>query len=197
MSLLHAILGELADHDEHGYRLGRTISQRLGDRPVNMGQIHEALSQLERRGWARGRTLERSPRPRRQFTITDAGRAELRTWLRTPAPLPRLPRDAMLTKLVLFGERDPGRLVRELAARLAACERELANEVPLSVAPATATEDALRKLAVERNRLHLEAERAWIERCLETLRAAMPAPAPVDDDAVEALHAVPPPIQAA
>jgi len=49
MSLLHAILGELAQNDEHGYRLGRTISQRLGDRPVNMGQIHEALSQLDAR----------------------------------------------------------------------------------------------------------------------------------------------------
>lgn len=196
MSLLHAILGELAQHDEHGYRLGRTISQRLGDRPVNMGQIHEALSQLERRGWARPHALESTPRPRRRFTITEAGRAELRAWLRRPAPIPRMPRDAILTKLVLFGDQDSQRLVSELLAREAACERELSEALPLAAGAAT-HDEALRRLAVERHRLHLEAELAWTTRCLETLRPFLPGPVLGFDDSVDALHAVPPPVCAA
>jgi DNA-binding PadR family transcriptional regulator len=197
MSLLHAILGELAEHDEHGYRLGRTISQRLGDRPVNMGQIHEALSQLERRGWARGHALEPSPRPRRRFTITESGRAELTAWLRRASPLPRLPRDAMLTKLVLFGERDPGRLVSEINARRAECEHELAKPLPPLPAGKRSHGDALRRLALERHRLHLEAERAWMDQCLAVLRPALSSTPPQADEGGDTLHAVPPPIRAA
>lgn len=196
MSLLHAILGELAHHDEHGYRLGRTISQRLGDRPVNMGQIHEALSQLERRGWARAHALEAAPRPRRRFTITEAGRTELRAWLRRPAPIPRMPRDAMLTKLVLFGEHDSPRLVQELVARKTACERELA-EVPPATSGDSTHDEMLRRLAAERHRLHLEAELAWTTRCFEAMQRLLPAPVPGAFDGVDALHAVPPPVRAA
>lgn len=196
MSLLHAILGELAQHDEHGYRLGRTISKRLGDRPVNMGQIHEALSQLERRGWARAHALESTPRPRRRFTITEAGRAELRAWLRRPAPIPRMPRDAILTKLVLFGDQDSTRLVDELLARKVACERELQEASPVALVAAT-SDEALRQLAAERHRLHLEAELAWTTRCLEALRPFLPRPVFGYDDGVDALHAVPPPVRAA
>ena len=196
MSLLHAILGELAQHDEHGYRLGRTISQRLGDRPVHMGQIHEALSQLERRGWARAHALESTPRPRRRFTITEAGRAELRSWLRQPAPIPRLPRDAILTKLVLFGERDAPRLVQELLVRKAACEQEL-RDAPPATAGAPKHEDTLRLLAAERNRLHLEAELAWTARCLEAMKRLLPTPTTVPSNDNDALHAVPPPVRAA
>ena len=196
MSLLHAILGELAHHDEHGYRLGRTISQRLGDRPVNMGQIHEALSQLERRGWARAHALESTPRPRRRFTITEAGRTELRAWLRQPAPIPRLPRDAILTKLVLFGERDAPRLVQELLARKAACEQELRTAPPAS-AGAPTHEDALRQLAAERNQLHLEAELAWTVRCLDAMKRLLPTPTTSPSNDHDTLHAVPPPVRAA
>jgi DNA-binding PadR family transcriptional regulator len=196
MSLLHAILGELAHHDEHGYRLGRTISQRLGDRPVNMGQIHEALSQLERRGWARAHALESTPRPRRRFTITEAGRTELRAWLRRPAPIPRMPRDAMLTKLVLFGERDSPRLMQELLTRKTVCERELA-ETPVTACTSTSHEDTLRRLAAERHRLHLEAELAWTSRCLDAMQGLLPMPVGGQTDGVEALHAVPPPVRAA
>jgi DNA-binding PadR family transcriptional regulator len=196
MSLLHAILGELAHHDEHGYRLGRTISQRLGDRPVNMGQIHEALSQLERRGWARAHALESTPRPRRRFTITEAGRSELRAWLRRPAPIPRLPRDAMLTKLVLFGERDAPRLVQELLTRKGACEQEL-KDVPPAYAGAPAHEETLRRLAGERHRLHLEAELAWTVRCLEAMQRLLPTPTACGADGADSLHAVPPPVRAA
>jgi DNA-binding PadR family transcriptional regulator len=196
MSLLHAILGELAHHDEHGYRLGRTISQRLGDRPVNMGQIHEALSQLERRGWARAHALESAPRPRRRFTITEAGRSELRAWLRRPAPIPRMPRDAMLTKLVLFGERDSPRLLQELLVRKAACEQEL-RETPVPVSDGTTHEDTLRRLAAERHRLHLEAELAWTSRCLDAMQALLPMPVGGSANNVDALHAVPPPVRAA
>jgi len=196
MSLLHAILGELAHHDEHGYRLGRTISQRLGDRPVNMGQIHEALSQLERRGWARAHALESTPRPRRRFTITEAGRGELRAWLRRPAPIPRLPRDAMLTKLVLFGERDAPRLVQELLTRKNACEQEL-KDVPPASAGAPAHEETLRRLAGERHRLHLEAELTWTVRCLEAMQRLLPTPTACGADGADSLHAVPPPVRAA
>lgn len=197
MSLHHAILGELAHQDEHGYRLGRTISQRLGDRPVNMGQIHEALSQLERRGWARAHALEATPRPRRRFTITEAGRTELRAWLRRPAPIPRLPRDAMLTKLVLFGERDAPRLLQELLARKAACEREL-SEAPMAVGAVAPCDETLRRLAGERHRLHLEAELAWTVRCLDAVQRLLPTPAAgCDVGSVDALHAVPPPVRAA
>jgi len=196
MSLLHAILGELAHHDEHGYRLGRTISQRLGDRPVNMGQIHEALSQLERRGWARAHALESTPRPRRRFTITEAGRSELRAWLRRPAPIPRLPRDAMLTKLVLFGERDAPRLVQELLTRKTACEQEL-REVPPVVTGAPVHEETLRRLAGERHRLHLEAELSWTVRCLDAMQRLLPTPTACSVDGADMLHAVPPPVRAA
>jgi hypothetical protein len=140
--------------------------------------------------------MESTPRPRRRFTITEAGRAELRAWLRRPAPIPRMPRDAMLTKLVLFGDQDSARLRDEMLARKAACEKELVDAPAPAVTPAT-HDEALRRLAIERHRLHLEAELAWTNRCLDTLRPFLPGPPASADHTVDALHAVPPPVRAA
>ena len=81
--------------------------------------------------------------------------------------------------------------------RLAATEQELAEIPPACASGVTPHEETLRRLAVERHRLHLEAEQAWMVRCLDAMQRLLPTPTPGSMNGVDSLHAVPPPVQAA
>lgn len=82
----YAILGCLTIRPMSGY----DVKQFL-ERPVSSfwsesyGQIYPALKRLEAEGLVEGRDEPRDGRPRRVYTINDAGRDRLRAWLERPA----------------------------------------------------------------------------------------------------------------
>src|SRR5579871_1620507 len=84
MSLRHALLGLLAEEPASGYELTRKferVLQRYAWHARN-SQIYPELNQLADDGLAA--VIDEGPRGRRTYAITDAGRAELRRWMRNP-----------------------------------------------------------------------------------------------------------------
>jgi len=65
---------------------------------ASYGQIYPELNRLEQAGLIAGTDAPRGARPRKEYELTDAGRADLLEWLRTPPQMPEL-RDESLLKL--------------------------------------------------------------------------------------------------
>ena len=102
-----AVLGFLSWQPASGYDIRRAIAESVGNFwSESYGQIYPALRELEREGLA-VRNIERTPgKPDRHvYTITDAGRRELGSWLEAPAD-PHVYRVEVLIKL-FFGRQVP------------------------------------------------------------------------------------------
>jgi DNA-binding PadR family transcriptional regulator len=175
MSIQHAILGVLADGDRHGYELARVLADRIGGEPYNTGQVHQALEQLERAGWAASRTTVEAARPRRQFRITAAGRVEFLRWLARPVPPPRPARDEILLKVALLAERDRIAAAGLLDARKRDLVAQLGEQAAAHRARA-GTQARWAMLTLDALRFRLEAELRWVDHCLAVLRPAVAAP---------------------
>ena len=177
MSISHAILGVLMDGDRHGYELARMLAERIGGEAYNTGQIHQALEQLQRAGWAVSRTTVEASRSRREFRVTSEGRVEFLRWLARPVAPLRPTRDDMLLKLVFLAERDRAAAVRLLEAR----KRELLNQLTEHLGAAAqaqhgGTRTRYAALTLMALRFRLEADLHWVDHCIAVLRPPLPAP---------------------
>jgi len=177
MSIAHAILGVLMDGDRHGYELARMLAERVGGEPYNTGQIHQALEQLERAGWASSRATVEAARSRRQFHVTAGGRTEFLRWLARPATGFRPARDDMLLKLVFLAERDRGAAIRLLEARRRDLLVQLAEQANVRSEERRASAGArYAGLTLEALRFRMEADLRWVDHCIAVLRPPLPAP---------------------
>lgn len=80
MSLPHALLGLLAEQPASGYELAKLFDLSLANVwPAKHSQIYPALAKLSTSGFVVA--SEEGPRGRKEYTITDDGRAELERWL--------------------------------------------------------------------------------------------------------------------
>jgi PadR family transcriptional regulator AphA len=88
MSLEHAILGFLNYGTSSGYDLKKMFDASVKHFwTADQSQIYRSLSRLVEKGWAEIRLVEQTKRPdRKEYSITIAGREELRWWLSTPVP---------------------------------------------------------------------------------------------------------------
>jgi DNA-binding PadR family transcriptional regulator len=190
MSIAHAVLGVLIESDCHGYEIAQVLAERTGGEPYNTGQIHQALEQLERRGWAHSRPTVGTSRFRRPCTSTPVGRAEFQSWMDRPVPLARPLRDEVLLKVVFVGERDRGRVVELLHARRHGVLESLAtaDRKRRAQEPAADRRGRLAGLASDALRFRLEAELRWVEHCLTALRPPVLAPG------AEETGEIPPPV---
>src|SRR5690242_5444703 len=73
------ILSLLEDRPRHGYEIGRLIQLRSrGALRFNVASLYPLLYRLEKRGWIRGRWVERAgQRRRRYYRLTPAGKKML------------------------------------------------------------------------------------------------------------------------
>ncbi|MFI5755992.1 PadR family transcriptional regulator [Streptomyces sp. NPDC051569] len=100
MSIRHGLLALLERGPRYGSQLRAEFETRTGATwPLNVGQVYTTLGRLERDGLVAmngadeaGHTL---------YTITPAGRAELRSWFRTPVDRSNPPRDELAIKLAM------------------------------------------------------------------------------------------------
>jgi DNA-binding PadR family transcriptional regulator len=98
-----ALLGLLDREPSHGYDLKRDYDAYFGrGRPLPFGQVYATLSRLARDGKAMSGEAEPGSGPdRKRYTITDAGKSEVETWLAEPIPAePHLQTD-LFVKVVL------------------------------------------------------------------------------------------------
>lgn len=100
MSLAHAILASLEFQPMTGYDLKKFFDMSVGHFwTTTQSHIYKALNDLEEEGWVEKKTIEQEDKPnRKEYTITQTGRAELRRWLTTPLP-PAPVREAWLVQL--------------------------------------------------------------------------------------------------
>jgi len=91
MSLPHAILGLLQSEPMTGYDLKtRAFDVSIAHFwPADQAQIYRTLDKMTDEGWVESRVEFQQDRPNRKvYSITYAGRAELRRWLTSPQSLP-------------------------------------------------------------------------------------------------------------
>jgi DNA-binding PadR family transcriptional regulator len=105
VSLRFAALGLLAQHPGSGYDLLRRFEQSMANVwPATQSQLYGELNKL-----AAGGLIEVSdvgPRGRKEYRVTDAGRAELVRWVTNPRDDPPH-RSAPLLRVFLLGEIPP------------------------------------------------------------------------------------------
>src|SRR5688572_12137843 len=73
------ILSLVEDRPRHGYEIGQLIEMRSGGvLHFNVASLYPLLYRLEKRGWIRGRWVEKAgQRRRRYYRLTSAGRKTL------------------------------------------------------------------------------------------------------------------------
>ncbi|MEZ0090612.1 PadR family transcriptional regulator [Streptacidiphilus sp. EB129] len=104
MSLRHAVLGLLVDQPASGYDLMKRFNTSLANVwPATQSQVYGELARLADNGLID--VAAEGPRGRKEYTLTDAGLAELRRWLIEDKPEPR--RSSVLLRVFFMGVLTP------------------------------------------------------------------------------------------
>ena len=105
-----AALGLLAQQPASGYDLLRLFEKSMANVwPATQSQLYGELNKLAEAGLIE--VVNIGPRGRKEYRITDAGRAELRRWITSPQDDPPF-RSAGLLRVFLLGE-IPGAQARD------------------------------------------------------------------------------------
>lgn len=113
MSIRHSLLALLSEGPKYGLQLKAEFEARTGEVwPLNVGQVYTTLQRLERDGLIESDDAA-AEGPQKGFRITQEGKTELASWLRTPPDLTSPPRDELVIK-VLVALRVPGVDVHEI-----------------------------------------------------------------------------------
>ncbi|MCS0635267.1 PadR family transcriptional regulator [Streptomyces sp. LP05-1] len=188
MSIRHGLLALLEPGPRYGSQLRSEFESRTGSTwPLNVGQVYTTLSRLERDGLVAqsgedgaGHVL---------YTITEAGRAELRTWFGRPVDRTSPARDELAIKLAM-AVGTPGVDIREvIQSQRRHTVRAMQDYTRLKARALTALEtgaaherdDVAWLLVLEQLIFQTEAEARWLDHCearlirLATTAAARPA----------------------
>ncbi|GGX17311.1 PadR family transcriptional regulator [Streptomyces lomondensis] len=168
MSIRHGLLALLAAGPRYGARLRTDFETRTGGTwPLNIGQVYTTLGRLERDGMVVQDGVDEAGRA--LYTLTEAGRDELRSWYARPVERAGPPRDELAIKLVMAVGAD-GVDVREVVeAQRRHVTRALHDHVrQRAEALAGAHEhpqEMARLLVLEQLVLQAEAEVRWLDHC--------------------------------
>lgn len=98
-AISYVILGMLGLGAQTGYDIKRFVDESTRFFwAASYGQIYPELRRLENAGLVEGKSAPTGARKRREYRLTQAGRAELDGWLGAPAGMPEV-RDENLLKL--------------------------------------------------------------------------------------------------
>ncbi|MFZ5911261.1 MAG: PadR family transcriptional regulator [Chloroflexota bacterium] len=183
MPLEHAILAFLEFQPMSGYDLKKFFDVSVAHFwSATQSHIYKSLEGLEKKGWVESQTIQQEGKPnRKQYQVTDEGRAELRRWLVTPLPTEPV-RRACLIQIFFshFNTND------EIAALFEARMKEMRERIHILKTEAQAAIDEnAKQVGVERARQlwqitldygidYYEFELAWHEKTLETVRSLPP-----------------------
>jgi DNA-binding PadR family transcriptional regulator len=175
MPIRRGLLSLLAREPMHGYQLRSEFDAATGATwPLNVGQVYTTLSRLERDGLVE--PLGESVEGRLAYRITDAGRAEVRSWFEQPVPRESRPRDELAIKLALALTTPGVDLHRVVQVQRTQTLRSLQEYTRLK-AKADPLADAAWLLVLEAMIFQAEAEVRWLDHC-ETRIASLPQSQP-------------------
>jgi DNA-binding PadR family transcriptional regulator len=122
VSLRIAALGLLAQEPGSGYDLLKHFEKSMANVwPATQSQLYGELNKLAEAGLIEVSSL--GPRGRKEYRITDAGRAELRRWVANPQEEPF--RSAGLLRVFLLGEVPPQQARDHVVAMAERAESEV------------------------------------------------------------------------
>ena len=170
MSVRFGLLTLLEQRPMHGYQLRQEFEASTGATwPLNVGQVYTTLARLERDGLIEAAESGAEDENQRSWAITAAGRAEVRSWFRTPVRHSSPPRDELAIKLAM-AVRTPGVEVRDvIQAQRTATMRTLQD---YTRAREAAADDLSWLLVVDSLIFAAEAEVRWLDHCESTLARA-------------------------
>lgn len=168
-----AVLSYLSVRPMHPYELGRTLRERGDARSIkfNPGSLYMVFGQLEKAGFVVAQETTRAgQRPERTvYAITDAGRQEMRDWLRALIAEPRHEYPHFVAALSLIAALPPEEVVDLLRERARRVD-EQRDETRALVAETLAAAVHPLFLVEEDYRLALlDAEAAFIEDFIERI----------------------------
>src|SRR6185295_8104602 len=168
-----AVLSYLTQRPMHPYELSRTLRDNGDGRSIkfNHGSLYMVVQQLEKAGYvAELETNRDGQRPERTvYSVTDAGRAELRDWMRELVEDPQHEYPQFVAALSLIAALPPSEVLTLLPRRL---ERlaEWRSEIRKLLDDALAQGVPALFLVEEEYRLALlETESAFVERLIEQI----------------------------
>ncbi|MFC6507563.1 PadR family transcriptional regulator [Promicromonospora citrea] len=158
MSVGRALLGLLENGPRHGYDLKRSYDERFGtDRPLAYGQVYSTLARLLRNGFVEVESEPGAGPERKRYAITEAGVADVASWLAQPEkPEPYL-QSTLYTKVVLalLTGNDATTVLDTQRAEHLRLMRELTRRKE--------TGDLADQLVCDHALFHLEADLRWLE----------------------------------
>lgn len=168
-----AVLSYLTRAPMHPYELGRTLRDNGDARSIkfNQGSLYMVVGQLAKAGFiVEQETTRAGHRPERTvYSLTDAGRVELRDWLRELVEEPHHEYPHFVAALSLIAALPPGdvvellgRRLRRLAEQRAQIRTVIDSTLAGGVHPLFLVEEEYR-LAL------LEAESAFVEQFIERI----------------------------
>lgn len=165
------MLGLLSRGQQHGYDLKRAHDEQFpAAKPLAYGQVYATLQRLEKQGLVDPVTVERVDGPDRTvYALTDAGRAELHTWLESPEPPSPHVANPLAVKVTLTilaaGEAEASAyLQRQRAAHL----DRMRHYTRAKTAPESSLPEVL---AADYALAHLDADLRWIDAALQRVGA--------------------------
>ncbi|ORW93827.1 PadR family transcriptional regulator [Mycobacterium szulgai] len=122
MSLRHAALGLLSQEPASGYDLLKKFKLSMDNMwPATQSQLYGELNKLADTGLIK--VSDVGPRGRKEYAITDAGRAELYRWMTSPQEDPPI-RNASMLRVFLLGQLTTSQQHEYLQLLLSICEQE-------------------------------------------------------------------------
>ncbi|CAL9470525.1 hypothetical protein SUDANB37_02841 [Streptomyces sp. enrichment culture] len=192
MSIRHGLLALLERGPRYGSQLRTEFESRTGSTwPLNVGQVYTTLSRLERDGMVAQDGEDEAGHP--LYVITDAGRAELRTWFERPVDRTSPARDELAIKLAM-AVGAPGVDIRAvIQAQRSHTVKAMQDYTRLKVQAVSALESGTEQrrddvawlLVLEQLIFQTEAEARWLDHC-ESRLIRLSAAAPQDPPPPEA-----------
>ena len=185
MSIRHGLLALLERGPRHGYQLRAEFDAATGSTwPLNVGQVYTTLDRLERDGLV---AQDGAPDAdgRIAYRLTDAGRAEVSSWFRSPVSAKAAPRDELAIKLALAVTTPGVDVLTVVQAQRTGTMGQL-QELTRLKTRAGAADDLAWSLVLDSLVFRAEAEIRWLDHCeTRVARAAArrPAVAPAGTDA--------------
>jgi DNA-binding PadR family transcriptional regulator len=166
MSIRHSLLALLQDRPRYGYQLRIEFQERTGSTwPLNIGQVYTTLERLDRDGLVQKDGADGDGHV--IYSITPAGRIEVRDWFRAPVNRTSPPRNELAIKLALaltLPGADVGALIQaQRAVSIRALQEHTKSRRESTVSPRAA--DMAKLLVLDSLIFQTEAEVRWLDLC--------------------------------
>jgi DNA-binding PadR family transcriptional regulator len=175
MSVRNGLLALLEQRPMHGYQLRQEFESSTGATwPLNIGQVYTTLARLERDGLV-AEAADQGDADQRVYVISDAGRAEVRSWFGTPVRHESPRRDELAIKLALAVHMPGVDVGAVIQTQRTATVRTLQEYTRLRE---SAGDDLSWLLVADSLIFTAEAEIRWLDQCETRLTRAARSGAP-------------------